>query len=205
MTIPTFCPYPFTFSVGSPLPAYSPIPKHSNRCAPTQYRCSAGVSLLTGHVAVASRFHSTAPLNSIYFLLPFICHSCVFGIFLGWNFPCDNTFCSQFSHCGNRVQGITYLVEKGMLVYEPRAVARFLLENCDKLDKTQVRKGEVDTGKILSMMFSSVNEVPNRFASSLREISVQHTTAVMPQPNTRMLLCRSPTHECCYGTHNSVL
>lgn len=36
------------------------------------------------------------------------------------------------------VQGITYLVEKGMLQYEPRAVASFLLENCDKLDKTQV-------------------------------------------------------------------
>ncbi|CAM9578906.1 unnamed protein product, partial [Hapterophycus canaliculatus] len=35
-------------------------------------------------------------------------------------------------------QGITYLVEKGMLVYEPRAVATFLLENCDKLDKTQI-------------------------------------------------------------------
>lgn len=25
-----------------------------------------------------------------------------------------------------------------MLVYEPRAVATFLLENCDKLDKTQI-------------------------------------------------------------------
>lgn len=36
------------------------------------------------------------------------------------------------------MQGIAYLVEKGMLVYEPRAVATFLLENCDKLDKTQV-------------------------------------------------------------------
>lgn len=39
---------------------------------------------------------------------------------------------------GNFVQGVAYLVEKGMLVYEPRAVATFLLENCDKLDKTQV-------------------------------------------------------------------
>lgn len=36
------------------------------------------------------------------------------------------------------VQGVSYLVEKGMLVYEPRAVATFLLENCDKLDKTQI-------------------------------------------------------------------
>eukprot|EP00752_Nemacystus_decipiens_P007866 g7027.t2 len=35
-------------------------------------------------------------------------------------------------------KGVSYLVEKGMLVYEPRAVATFLLENCDKLDKTQI-------------------------------------------------------------------
>lgn len=38
------------------------------------------------------------------------------------------------AHC----QGIDYLCEKGMIVYEPRAVATFLLDNCDKLDKTQV-------------------------------------------------------------------
>lgn len=36
------------------------------------------------------------------------------------------------------VQGIAYLVEKGMLQYDARTVATFLLENCDKLDKTQV-------------------------------------------------------------------
>lgn len=35
-------------------------------------------------------------------------------------------------------QGVSYLVEKGMLVYEPRAVATFLLDNCDNLDKTQI-------------------------------------------------------------------
>ena len=32
---------------------------------------------------------------------------------------------------------MSYLVEKGILVYA-RAVATFLLENCDKLDKTQI-------------------------------------------------------------------
>lgn len=42
------------------------------------------------------------------------------------------------THGGLFWQGVSYLVEKGMLVYEPRAVATFLLENCDKLDKTQV-------------------------------------------------------------------
>lgn len=40
--------------------------------------------------------------------------------------------------CVHPLQGVSYLVEKGMLVYEPRAVATFLLENCDKLDKTQI-------------------------------------------------------------------
>lgn len=49
------------------------------------------------------------------------------------------TLTREYMDTSRFLQGVDYLVEKGMLVYEPRAVATFLLENCDKLDKTQVR------------------------------------------------------------------